>query len=153
MRVLKRLVILPILLCAGFLIVLFFGRTPSNYAIEDEAARFHEERRSRHFLLTREIARVELARRQGAQTGNDVARMKGELAEYLRTPRRANLGGWEALFLPAGATRPGSEGWYVWGELDPSAPQDDIEIRMKVVVWLRPNGSLARAAVALGLAP
>ena len=153
MRVLKRLVILPILLCAGVLIVLFFGRTPSDYAIEDELARFHEQRRSKHFLLTREIARVELARRQGAQTGDDVATLKAQLAEFLRTPRRTDLGGWEALFLPAGATRPDSESWYVWGELDPSAPQDDLEIRAKVVVWLRANGSLARAAVALGLAP
>jgi len=135
------------------LIVLFFGRTPSDYAIEDELSRFHEQRRNRHFLLTREIARVDLARRQGAQTGNDVADLKAQLAEFLRTPRQADLGGWEALFLPAGATRPASEGWYVWGELDPSAPQDDIEIRMKVVVWLRPNSSLARAAVALNLAP
>ena len=141
------------MLCAGFLIVLLFGRTPSDYAILDELTRFHEERRNRTFLLTHEISRAEGAARTTGNAPDNLVRLKRDLTKFLRTPRRTDLGGWEALYLPQGAKKPDPEGWYVWGERDPSNPNDDVSIKGEYVIWIRPTGALARAAIALGLAP
>ena len=149
----KRLLIIPIALCAGLLIILLFGRTPSDYAILDELTRFHEERRNRAFLLTHQIARAEGVARTTGNAPANLARLKRDLTTFLRTPRRTGLGGWEALYLPQGAEKPDPESWFIWGESDPSNPNDDVSIKGKYVIWIRPTGALARVAIALRLAP
>jgi len=150
---LKRLLIFPAVLLAALLVVLLLGRVPSDYAIKEECRRVQYERRNRAFLLRHELARLEIKRRSGSPVEADIMRVKAELLETLNKPTQADLGGWEALVLPRGATKSDPAGWYLWGKFDASEKTDDISVRGACTVWLRPSGRLAELAVRLHLAP
>ena len=149
----KRLLFLPAVLLAALLVVLLLGRVPTHYAIEEECRRVQYERRHRSFLLRHELARLESKRRAGDPVQADIETVTRELEKTLREARQADLGGWEALVLPPGGTKPDPAGWYVWGEFDASEATDHISIRGPCTVWLRPTGRLAKLAVRLRLAP
>jgi len=110
------------------------GRRPSSYFLEQECARYQEERRHRLTLLNFEIRRAE----ESVQP-----EFRARVEELLMETRRIEIRGWEVVLVPPGARAPGS-GYDVAVRTDPSTPEDPAPLRGMMTAWLRPRTWLAR---------
>jgi len=142
---LKRAGLLLLPLAVAGALLLGFGRPPSRYVLESEAARLHELRREQYYLSTRSIARA-------AVEHAPVEALRAELERELIAPHRLTLGGWEVIFLPPGARAPDGD-HAAWGELEPAAPVDPQALRGAWRVRMKPVAWTARFAATCGLGP
>ncbi|MHC4956009.1 MAG: hypothetical protein ACYTGZ_19355 [Planctomycetota bacterium] len=149
----KRLLLIPVALVVAALVILIMGRAPSDYAIEEECRRFHNDRRSRAQHLREQLERLEAKLAAGSHVEGDAMRVRAELDETLALPREADLGSWEIRILPPRAGEPDAAIWLLWGPFDTGEASDHRSVRGAYAVWMRPTGTLARMATRLRLTP
>jgi hypothetical protein len=130
-----------------------YGRAPSRYVLEQECARYQEDRVAELNRLSREIALFEAALARGEEPHPDLERVREQRERLYRAHRELSVRGWDILLLPEGAVRPAPEDYLVSGRFDPSRPTDPPALRRTMEIWIRPNGGLARTLFRLGLSP
>ncbi len=121
----------------------FFGRAPSTYVLEQECARFQQERRVKDAILRRRIGVVEGAERK---------RLEGEYHALLRDFKTLETRGWEIVLLPEGGRRPPTTGFLDAGGIIVAIPTDPPTLHGRMQVWYAPRGTLARLTAWFGVA-
>lgn len=126
--------------------VWLLGRPPSAYWLEQETARFHEERLRLETKLQREVHRAEAA-------GEGVAESRARYRQRIYAVGERSVRGWSVLLIPDGATRPQPEDYLVFGRIEPAGEHTPPTLRGPVEIWFAPRGALARLLAGLGFSP
>ena len=142
----KRAALIALFLAGAFALLYGLGRPPSRYVLEERAAKLQSQRREQYVLLSREIARAAIAKA-------NTKPLRAKLDATMLSNYEARLGGWDVLLAPPGAPVSQSDGWRIWGELEPWEQFDSQPMRGTWRVRVRPVTAPARLMASLGLGP